>query len=168
MRGRFAERLPHLSRGLTPLYAAFFCLTPPTHSATLPTPISHRQWGSYLCRQGHCAVTLPTPKLSNEWLIRLLFAAMSCIGTGATMYFSQWWAFLKDAPSRAEMDQRISEKVNSGPWVQERPTILSELKIISNGLLELKLGQKDAVDAAADQALAIRELQTLIKKDSRS
>lgn len=92
---------------------------------------------------------------------------MSCIGTGGTMYLTQWWAFLKDAPSRAEVDKRIDEKVSAGPWVQERPTILSELKVISSGLSELKAGQKDAVDAANDQALAIRELQTLIKKEVR-
>lgn len=148
-----------------PTWVPFFIDTP-THCAIL-TLSNHPSRGDSATARDFYAVSLPPLKLSNEWLVRLLFAAASCIGTGATMYASQWWAFLKDAPSRAEVDRKIAEKVASGPWVQERPTVLAELKIISNGLNDLKSGQLKAADAISDQALAIRELQTLIKKDTR-
>ena len=124
--------------------------------------------GVATCTAKGCeAVSIPKVNLSNEWLMRLLFAAASCIGTGAAMYATQWWAFLKDAPSRAEVDRAIDEAVKNGPWIQERPVVLAKLESISALLSDLKAGQARSVEAANDQALAIRELQTLIKKDNR-
>lgn len=110
-------------------------------------------------------MTLPTPKLSNEWLIRLLFAASSALCTGASMYAAQWWLFLKDAPTRAEVKQEIRDEVSRSPWVSDKPVVMATLAELTRNAAQAQAGQDRIVDAINDQALAIRELQTLIRKD---
>lgn len=112
-------------------------------------------------------MTLPTPKLSNEWLIRLLFASTSCIGTGATMYAGQWWAFMKDAPTRSEMQSLVSASVSSAPfpWNRDKAVVERDIQQLQESVSRITDSLEDFTRAANDQALAVRELQTLLRKD---
>ena len=110
-------------------------------------------------------MSIPPVKLSNEWLIRLLFAMASALATGGSMYAAQWWLFLKDAPSRAEVKQEIRDEVSRSPWIADKPSVMATLNELTRTVARFQEGQDRIISAINEQALAVRELQTLIKKE---
>lgn len=68
--------------------------------------------------------------MKNDWTTRLLCTVSGMLLTLAGTYATQYFAFMKDSPSRTDVAAMIKESMDNGPYMKEREMLKKTLEAI--------------------------------------